>query len=137
MAPLTFEEAESMSLDAFLRLEGDEERCAPSSLPGCAFFVFRCVRRSLVDGALGILRAGGVQTVKRFAKLLPSDLSTMLGSQSVPGRCAIIREALDNLHQLAANRGGSGVLGVAGPSAGEGSGAFRCFFPCLGVVHLC
>ena len=108
-------------------------RCLAAD-PSCS--VIR-VCRSLVDGALGILRAGGVQTVKRFAKLLPSDLSTMLGSQSVPGRCAIIREALDNLHQLAANRGGSGVLVVAGPSAGEGSGAFRCFFPCLGVVHLC
>ena len=59
MAPLTCEEAESMSLDAFLRLEGDEERCDPSSLQavakGCvAVFGVRVPESLLNDGSWGL-----------------------------------------------------------------------------------
>ena len=67
------------------------------------------------------MKAGGILTVKRFAKLQPSDLGTMLANLSgatAAGRCAVIREALDKLLEMAAKE--TVAVAAPAPSAGEG-----------------
>ena len=83
------------------------------------------------------MKTGGIMTVKRFAKLQPSDLNTLLSGLSGPtaaGRCAVIREALDKLLELAAKE----VVAVAAPAPSAGEGP--CFPPpflCITWIHAC
>ena len=88
-----------------------------------------------MTGAVKALKTGGIMTVKRFAKLQPSDLSTMLASLSgatAAGRCAVIREALDKLLELAAKA--AVAVAAPAPSAGEG---LRLPFLCIIWNHVC
>ena len=86
-----------------------------------------------MTGAVKALKTGGILTVKRFAKLQPSDLNTLLSGLSGPtaaGRCAVIREALDKLLELAAKE----VVAVAAPAPSAGEGP--CFPPPFSLHYL-
>ena len=79
-----------------------------------------------MTGAAKALKTGGISTVKRFAKLQPTDLNNLLSGLTGPtaaGRCAVIREALDKLLELAAKE----VVAVAAPAPSAGEG--QCFPP--------
>ena len=97
--------------------------------------MLRCFRR-LVTGAVKALKSGGIMTVKRFAKLQPTDLNTLLSGLTGPtaaGRCAVIREALDKLLELAAKE----VVAVAAPAPSAGEGLCLPLFALSGTARLC